>query len=117
MRPLHDRAASSLLLRGVWVLTLVDLTPYGWYHEIARVVAVVDQRQSSLGHLDTRPVEVLLQPSIELSQTTVLEIGHTLLLVLDITTRSELVGRHFDDGWSGDETCETREVNRIRLET
>lgn len=89
----------------------------GKYHAVAgngrSTTAGGNLRQSSLGHLDTRPVEVLLQPSIELGQTTVLEIGHTLLLVLDITTRSELVGRHLDDGRDGNETCETREVNRL----
>lgn len=60
---LHDGAATSLLLGGVGVLALVDLgikvrsdaraslgenpvaylSPYGWNHEVASVVAVADE--------------------------------------------------------------------------
>jgi hypothetical protein len=57
----------------------------------------VNGRESGLGDLDTRAVQVLLQTGIELGETTVFEVGDTLLLVLDITTGSEFVGRH--RGW------------------
>lgn len=56
-----------------------------------------DARESSLGDLDPGTVQILLQTSIELGQTTVFQVGDTLLLVLDIATGSEFVGRHC--GW------------------
>jgi hypothetical protein len=59
----------------------------------------VNGRESGLGDLDTRAVQVLLQTGIELGEPTVFEVGDTLLLVLDITTGSEFVGRH--RGWLG----------------
>lgn len=96
IKALHDRAAASLLLGGVGVFALVDLTPYGRNHKVTSVVAVVDQRQRSLRHLDPRTVEVLLKTSIELCQSAVLEIGDTLLLVLDVSPRSQLEGRHIE---------------------
>lgn len=99
-------------------ITVAYLAPYGRHHEVASVVAVVDQteefpishvilsgfigskqgssRESSLGHLDPRTVEILLQTGIELSQPAILEVGHTLLLVLDITPRAKFVSGHCD---------------------
>jgi hypothetical protein len=59
----------------------------------------VNGRESGLGDLDTRAVQVLLQTGIELGEPTVFEVGDTLLLVLDITAGSEFVGRH--RGWLG----------------
>lgn len=100
--PLHDGAATSLLLGSIGVLPSVNLSPYGWNHKVASVVAVVDQRESRFGDLDTRTVEILLETGIELSQTTVFEISHTLLLVLDITTRSEFVSRHREGEGEGE---------------
>lgn len=57
-----------------------------------------DARESCLGDLDPGTVQILLQTSIELGQATVFQVGDTLLLVLDITTGSEFVGRH--RGWA-----------------
>jgi hypothetical protein len=91
---LHDGAAAALLLRGIGILALVDLTPNGRNHEVASVVAVADERERSLGHLDPGAIEILLQAGIELGQTAVLEVGDTLLLVLDITTGAKFVSRH-----------------------
>jgi hypothetical protein len=51
-------------------------------------------RERSLGHLDPGAIEILLQAGIELGQTAVLEVGDTLLLVLDITTGAKFVSRH-----------------------
>lgn len=56
-----------------------------------------DGRESCLGDLDPRTVQILLQACIELSQPTVFQVGDTLLLVLDITAGSEFVGWH--RGW------------------
>lgn len=106
IRPLHNSAAAvSLLLRSVRIFALVDLTPYGGHHEVASVVAVRDQGERRLGDLDPWTVQVLLQTSIQLSQSTVLQVGNTLLLVLDITPRSQFVGGHFGVGM-GDEVRE-----------
>lgn len=55
-------------------------------------------RKRSLGHLDTRTIQILLQTHIELSQPTVLQIGHTLLLILDISPGAKLVWRHIAVG-------------------
>lgn len=69
----------------------------------------IDARESRFGNLDTRTVEILLQTGIELSQATVFEVSHTLLLVLDITTRSEFVSRHRDgEGVVGSGGCRSR---------
>lgn len=111
--------------------TVAYLTPYGGHHEVASVVAVRDQarrhkefsvrgelslvalmrqrghhsRERRLGDLDPWTVQVLLETSIQLSQSTVLQVGNTLLLVLDITPRSQFVGGHFGVGM-GDEVRE-----------
>lgn len=112
-------------MKGEWQIAY--LTPYGRNHKVTGVVTVVDQpvrngpvsnhilishgiashrsvrkknlRQRSLGHLDPRTVEVLLKTSVELCQSAVLEIGDTLLLVLDVSPRSQLKGRHIE--WIG----------------
>ena len=65
-------------------------------HRIASQCSQENLRQRSLGHLDPRTVEVLLKTSVELCQSAVLEIGDTLLLVLDISPRSQLEGRHIE---------------------
>jgi hypothetical protein len=52
----------------------------------------------SLGHFDARPLQVLLQAHIELVQPAQLQIGHALLLLLDIAAGADLVARHFE-GW------------------
>ena len=96
------------------------LAPYGRHHEIASVVAVADEaenkerrgqwiqppqrggaspengcsRESRFGHLDPWSVKILLQTGIELGQATVLEVGNTLLLVLDISPGSKFVSGH-----------------------
>lgn len=54
-------------------------------------------RESRFRHLHPWSVEILLQTGIELGQATVLEVGDTLLLVLDITSGSEFVSGHGDD--------------------
>ena len=98
------------------------LAPYGRHHEIASVVAVADEaenkerrrsvdstttkrgaspengcsRESRFGHLDPWSVKILLQTGIELGQATVLEVGNTLLLVLDISPGSKFVSGHGD---------------------
>lgn len=54
----------------------------------------MNSRERSLRDLHSRSVEILLQTSIELGQATILEVGDTLLLVLDISSRAKFVSRH-----------------------
>lgn len=97
---LHDHTAASLLLGRIGVFALVDLTPHGGSHKVPGVVAVVDQRHRRLRHFHPRTVEVLLQTSVQLCQPPVLEVCHTLLLVLDVSPGSQLKSRHLDWEWT-----------------
>lgn len=54
----------------------------------------MNSRERGLGYPHPWAIQILLKTSIELSQSTVLQVCDTLLLVLDITPRSQLVGRH-----------------------
>ena len=50
-------------------------------------------RERRIADFDARPIEILLQPNIELVQPSQLQLGHALFLVLDIPAGSEFVGR------------------------
>lgn len=97
MCPLHNGAAASLLLRSIGIITLVDLTPYRRYHKVTGVVAIINQRECCLRHLDARTIQILPQTRIKLCQPPILEIGNALLLVPNIAS-PDFVGwnRHID---------------------
>ena len=47
------------------------------------------------GYPDARPFQVFLQPHVQLVQTSQLQVGHRLLLVLDVASGADLVcSRH-----------------------
>ena len=50
-------------------------------------------RERRIADFDARAIKILLQPNIELVQPPQLQLGHALLLVLDIPAGSEFVGR------------------------
>lgn len=57
----------------------------------------IDLRERCFRHLDTGPIQILLQAAVELHETAILQIGHTLLLVAGIAPRANFIcGRHVD---------------------
>jgi len=92
MHLLHHHTAAAALLWRVRILALGNRTPDARHHVVPRAVAVRDDALRRLAHGDTLALEILTQPGIEFGQTTELEVGHALLILLDRSRVADLAG-------------------------
>jgi len=71
-------------LRSVWVLATRHSTPNRRHHVVSRVVAVRDNALGGLRDWYPLTLEILAESVIELGQAAELEVGHGLLVLLDL---------------------------------
>lgn len=81
---LHNRAATTALLWRIWVLSPGNSSPDRGNHVISRAVAIRDDALGGLGDRYPFTLEILAQPAVQLGQTAQLEVGHRLLVLLNL---------------------------------